>query len=202
MSNTKQVVQQGFVLNRNSWDSKGHTVISLWVITDSGPARLVIEHEKPVFFIESINQNTASDVLQTEGTAHDSKPLSLTTFEHQPVTAFYFYTLDAFYRGQEHIKRNGITVLEGDIRLHERYLMERFVYGSLCFVGTPVNRQDFTEYRDVRIKPSEYRPAFKVISLDLECSAKGELYSIGLSGCQSDSGITPCVSIVVTSSDF
>lgn len=174
------------MLNRNSWDHNGHSVVSLWVVTDDEPARLVMEHEQPLFFVESGSQKEAANLLETKNIAHDTKPLTLATFEHQSVTAFYFYTLDTFYRGQELLRKSGITVLEGDIRLHERYLMERFVYGGIRFIGNPVSRQGFTEYQNVRIKPAEYLPLFKVISLDIECSAKGELYSIGLSGCQAD----------------
>ena len=187
LNNTKQVVHQGFALQCSSWDHNGHTVISLWVITDSGPARLVIEREKPVFFVASgIQQKGAVDLLKAKGIVHDTRGLALVNFEHQPVTAFYFPTLDAFYRGQELLRKNGVTLLESDIRLHDRYLMERFVYGGIRFIGTPLHRQGFTEYRNVRIKPVEYLPEFKVISVDIECSEKGELYSIGLSGCQAD----------------
>ena len=177
---------QGFILNRNSWDYDNHTVISLWLATDHWAARLVIDHERAVFFLDSVNQQTASDLLSVAGFRFDTSALSLTTFHHQPVTAFYFYTLDAFYRAQKQLRQKNITVLEGDIRLHDRYLMERFANGAVEFIGEPVAGNSFIEYRNVRIKPAAYMPQFRIISLDIECSAKGELYSIGLSGLQAD----------------
>ncbi|MGB0361327.1 MAG: 3'-5' exonuclease, partial [Endozoicomonas sp.] len=75
-----------------------------------------------------------------------------------------------------------MPIFETDIRLHDRYLMERFTYGSLAFTGEPVQKKGYIEYRNARIKPDTFQPDFTVISLDVECSAKGELYSVGLHG--------------------
>ncbi|ELU10603.1 hypothetical protein CAPTEDRAFT_48797, partial [Capitella teleta] len=63
-----------------------------------------------------------------------------------------------------------------------RYLMERFIYGPLEFTGDPIQRQGYLEYRQARVRPAQYTPVFRMISLDVECSARGELYSIGLYG--------------------
>ncbi len=72
--------------------------------------------------------------------------------------------------------------MKNDIRLNERFLMERFTYGSLAFTGTAQQKEGYLEYRHVRVRPETYKPVFRVVSLDLECSATGELYSAGLHG--------------------
>lgn len=186
MKNTELTVQEGFILSRYSRDHNGQTVLSLWVTTRGGPARLTVKGEKPLFFVDTAHLEQVNKHLNSARIPFDSKPLALTTFAHDAVTALYFQTLDGFYRAQELLRFNGVQVFEGDIRLHERYLMERFACGGIAFVGKPIRKEGFIDYQDVRIKSSDYHPDFSVVSLDLECSAKGELYSIGLSGCQSD----------------
>ena len=183
---SKHVINQGFIIDRYSRDDHGQTEITCWVATDDGPVRLLVQQERCVFFVETGQQEAAAKHLNAVAIAHEQKPLALTTFQHQSVTAFYFYTQDAFYRAQDIFRHHGITVYEGDIRLHERFLMERFARGGIAFIGDAVPKQGFTEYHNVRLKPCDYLPAFKVVSLDIECSAKGELYSIGLSGMSLD----------------
>jgi DNA polymerase-2 len=39
------------------------------------------------------------------------------------------------------------------------------------------------ELSDIQLKPSQYIPEFRLLSLDIECSEKGQLYSIGLASC-------------------
>ncbi|MGI9274031.1 MAG: DNA polymerase II [Endozoicomonas sp.] len=186
MENTGQTINTGFLLSRHSRDRGGRTEITLWLVTDTGPARLLVENEKPVFFIPVEYRELATDLLQQSAISHELKPLELKTFQLQLISACYFPTLDAFYRAQDLLKARDIEVLEADIRLHDRYLMERFVTGAMQFTGEPVRKNGYREYRYARIKPAEYVPPFKVVSLDIECSARGELYSIGLSGLDAD----------------
>lgn len=179
-----QQAQQGFLLGCHSKDSNNHThtEIRLWLSTSQGPARLIIEHERPLFFVEQRQQSIVSKTLQQRHIPFEWRALELNNFSHQPVAALYFPTIHHHQRAQEYLRDQAITVLEADIRLHDRYLMERFVGGSLSFIGQPSQQSGFIEYREVKLKPSDYLPEFRVLSLDLECAAGGELYSVGLYG--------------------
>lgn len=174
-------IQQGFLLTRSSRDFSGQAQIVLWIKTSKGPARLVIEGEQPVFFIETGLMAEVERLLKQAQIPLNSRSLPMTTFGHQSVSALYFNTLSQSYDAQTCLKNAGITLLEADIRLHDRYLMERFVYGGLEFIGQPIQKDGYIEYRQARIRASEFRPNFEALSLDIECSEKGELYSIGLS---------------------
>ncbi|WP_180834596.1 hypothetical protein, partial [Vibrio parahaemolyticus] len=44
-------IQQGFLLTRQARDIKGQTQIELWLATEAGPTQLLVNGEKPVFFI-------------------------------------------------------------------------------------------------------------------------------------------------------
>lgn len=82
---------------------------------------------------------------------------------------------------EQRLRSAGIEVYEADIRPPERYLMERFITAPVQFTGQP-NAQGV--YCDAQLKPLPgYRPPLRLVSLDIETSERGELYSIALEGC-------------------
>ncbi|WP_066964188.1 hypothetical protein [Microbulbifer sp. Q7] len=108
--------------------------------------------------------------------------LGFQTFGFEEAAMLYFPTIDAHRRAQTLLQTRGIEVFEADFRLHDRYLMERFARGGLYFEGVAGAKDGYTEYRNVHLKGAEVQPDFKVVSLDVEYSGQGELYSIGLYG--------------------
>lgn len=174
--------QKGFLLSRHSTDRRNHTEIVLWVVTDDQPACLVIEEQKPVIFVETVAFESTENLLNRAQITFSFRHLDLTTFNHLSVTALYFNTIDGRQRARKVLGSEALPIYEADIRLHDRYLMERFTYGPLEFTGEPIQRQGYLEYRQARVRAAAFAPSFRVISLDVECSARGELYSIGLYG--------------------
>ena len=168
-----QHIQSGFLLSRHVQD-KGNTLqITLWVKTHTGAQKLVIDNELAVFFIEETNVNYAVDLLKQ----HDIKlikqqNLALQTFTQTPVHGFYFANLAQFYRARDCLKAKQIKCYEDDIRPDDRYLMERFITADIDFICTP----------QVKCKKSKDMLSIHLtmLSLDIECSMAGELYSIGL----------------------
>lgn len=174
------VSQHGFLLTQQAQDIGSNPVVSCWLSTDTGPVKLTIEGEQPIFFIASNQVTTAQQVLQEEGINCHIKSLPMQTFEHKSVSALYFNSISDFRSANYLLKQSLIMTYESDIRLDQRYLMERFICGSIEFQGQPIHHPQYTEYRQVKIRPSGYIPRLSVLSLDIECSQKGELYSIGL----------------------
>ena len=80
------------------------------------------------------------------------------------------------------MRYQGVEVIEGDFRLHDRYVIERFIRGGLAFTGDLTRRDNHREYRNCRIKSADYTPKLRALSLDIECAMDGELYSVGLVG--------------------
>lgn len=172
--------QHGFLLTQQSIDIGGVPYIHCWLATDQGPVKLTINKQQPVFFIASENSELASMALYDENIAFQIKPLAFTTFDLKPVSALYFNNISQSRSASYLLKQALIMTFESDFRLDQRYLMERFICGSLEFSGRAIQHQDYTEYVDVKVRPSDYIPSLNVISLDIECSEKGLLYSIGL----------------------
>jgi len=173
-------MQQGFLLTRHSCDRGDQTEITLWLASAEGPIQLVINGERPLFFVHHHDQERVSTALGEANLDFELRPLSLKTFEQQSITAVYFQTLKSFYRAQELLRALQITLLESDIRLHERYLMERSARGAIEFQGQPCQRQGYMQIQQAKLRGTDYVPDLKVVSVDLECSPSGELYSIAL----------------------
>ena len=182
LANVHDFIDQGFLLTRSSRDRHGATEIEYWVATTDGPARLLVKGERTVCFVTSEDTPRAQEALETLGDAVSVEPLPLRTFSGSQVSAVYTRTINDRHVALELLERQRIEVLEGDIRLHDRYLMERFVRGGLKFTGRIVQREGYREVLDCRLRPMEYRPKLCLLSLDIECDLNGTLWSVGLAG--------------------
>lgn len=170
---------EGFILTAHTIERHGKTFIEFWFMTENGAIQGISTAQQVLFFIEQKDHAQVSNLLQQSGIEHNYKPLQLKTFAHQAVGAVYFDKNSLLFKARALLQQHQISCFEDDIRLTERYLMERFVYGSALFTGKQ-ERSRVTRLTDIQCKPSQYVPQFKLLSIDLECSAKGELFSIGL----------------------
>ncbi|WP_299015346.1 DNA polymerase II [uncultured Photobacterium sp.] len=175
-----QTQSTGFVLTRQSRDVRGQTELVLWVKTEQGPCRLTIQDDKPVCFISSDDQLQAERILRTANVPVIWRPLPLKSFQHQSMHACYCQTVRDSLQVATLLRAEGIETYESDIRLADRYLMERFIRGGIAFTGISQSKSGYIEFTQVKAKSADYLPKLSVVSLDIECSEKGILYSVGL----------------------
>ncbi|MFW7526093.1 DNA polymerase II [Vibrio ostreicida] len=173
-------IQHGFLLTRHARDIAGSTQIDLWLTTDQGPVALSITGERPVFFIAQSELASAQNIAISASIFAEITALPLRDFNGIEVAACYCRTVKESRLLVQRFKNQEINVLEDDIRLADRYLMERFIKGGIAFTGTQNTQSSFTQFSNVRCRPDNYTPNMKVVSLDIECSEKGILYSVGL----------------------
>ncbi|WP_248743264.1 MULTISPECIES: DNA polymerase II [unclassified Pseudomonas] len=173
-------LQQGFVLTRHWRDTPAGTEVEFWLATDAGPRRVRLPHQPSVAFIPVAQREQAERVLADEKNV-ELRPLALQDFEHRPVLGLYCQQHGQLMRLETALNRHGIDVFEADVRPPERYLMERFITAPVWFSGTP---DADGVLLDAHLKPSpDYRPQLRLVSLDIETTEQGELYSIALEGC-------------------
>ncbi|GAK88007.1 DNA polymerase II [Vibrio ponticus] len=173
-------IQQGFLLTRQSRDVFGKTQIELWVTGDNGPTQLLIDGEKPVFFIEQQHQHQTQQVAAQQGIQCEIKNLPLKHFDQSPLSACYCTSIKEAQRLSSLLEQHDITRYEDDIRLADRYLMERFIQGGIEYTGNFKAKTNYLSATQVKCRKTDYTPQLKIVSLDIECSEKGILYSIGL----------------------
>lgn len=173
-------LQQGFILTRHWRDTSDGTEISFWLATDKGPRLIRVPHQHSVAFIPEEQRALAESLLRRERDA-ELRPLTLCDFRHRPVMGLYCRSYRRLLDCARLLREAGIDVYESDIRPPERYLMERFITAPVSFTDTPVGGGASI---DAQLKPAhDYRPALRLVSLDIETTARGDLYSIALEGC-------------------
>lgn len=173
-------LQQGFVLTRHWRDTAAGTEVSFWLATDQGPQCVRLPVQTSVIFIPEAHRKPLDWLLKGERDI-ELRPLQLCDFHHRPVLGLYTRQHRQLMDVEKRLRAAGVDVYEGDVRPPERYMMERFITAPVWFGGTPDADGILL---DTQMKPApDYRPPLKLVSLDIETTAKGDLYSIALEGC-------------------
>lgn len=173
-------IEQGFLLTRQARDISGTTQIELWVSTTNGPHQLLIGNERPVFFVPTSEVTQIRTLAEQLQLSVELKSLPLKHFDQTPLSACYCHTVKESQRLSETLNQQSIATYEDDIRLADRFLMERFIQGSIEFTGQFSRKSNYTQVSQVKSRKADYAPKLNVVSLDIECSEKGILYSVGL----------------------
>jgi DNA polymerase-2 len=173
-------LQQGFVLTRHWRDTPAGTQVEFWLATDAGPLHIRLPCQPSVAFIPAEQRALAEALLRGERDV-ELRPLDLCDFQHRPVLGLYCRQHRQLMNIEKLLRKAGVEVFEADIRPPERYLMERFITAPVCISGKP---DASGMLLDAQMKPApDYRPCLRLVSLDIETNAQGDLYSIALEGC-------------------
>ena len=172
---------QGFILTRQWRDAPAGVEIEYWLATDSGPLKVLLTAQTAVAFVESRHKTTVQALLSIVPGV-ELRELDLKSFQQEPVLGVYAKHYRSLRRLTRALEPLGVSVLEADVRPHERYLMERFITAGVRFEG---GRVEHPALIDCKLLPApDFRPSLKVVSLDIETSQHHELYSIALDGLQ------------------
>lgn len=175
-------LKQGFLLTRHWRDTATGTEVEFWLATDDGPCRLRLAPQPSVAFIPAEQREQAEAVLRGERSC-ELRPLALSDFHRRPVLGLYCHQYRQLLKLEKRLRENGIDIYESDVRPPERYLMERFITAPVLFGGRPGPDGDGALLDGVMKPVSGYRPRLQLVSLDIETSPHGDLYSIALEGC-------------------
>ncbi|HZW13153.1 MAG TPA: DNA polymerase II [Noviherbaspirillum sp.] len=174
--------KQGFLLTRHWQDTAAGTEVEFWLATDDGPRHIRLARQQSVAFIPAQQCEQAEAVLRGERSC-ELRPLALSDFHRRPVMGLYCRQYRQLLKLEKRLREQGVDVYEADVRPPERYLMERFITAPVWFDGrpSPGNSRFLIEGQ---MKPAPgYRPRLRLVSLDIETSSHGDLYSIALEGC-------------------
>ena len=167
---------EAFLLTREWRDTPNGGELVLWAAGDRGPVRAVFRGQEAVCFLPR-GQPSPPGVRR--------RALDLATLSGAPVDALYFRTRRELETHRESARGE---LYESDVRPADRFLMERFVTGPMTLHGAAVEHGRFRELVDPGIRPGEYRPALRTVSLDIETSGldgrsrDSQLWSIAVSG--------------------
>ena len=164
-------------------DTREGIALTLWLATARGPRRLLIERQEAVCFFPERQRALLEDSLQASGAELTRRTTAawrvaatkLKNLEHEPVMALYAKSGKAMAELRRRLIARGVELSEADVRPVDRFLMERFVTGSLHVPHSPS-----APAATPVVRPSDYRPRLTALSFDIETDRQAEqLYSIG-----------------------
>lgn len=164
---------QGFLLTRLWRETSTGMELVFWFATDAGPRQLRIPAQQAVAFVPAERRADIEPLLPAGVEVRD---LALQDFQRRPVLGLYAPRYRTLRDVEQRLTAAGIEVYEADVAPADRFLMERFITAP---VQLPVVGENASPLRPA----ADYRPTLRTLSLDIETSERGELYSIGLHGC-------------------
>ena len=153
-----------------------------WLASERGPLRLQFSSQESVFFIRRADLERIRNLLGNH-LSWRYVELDLNTFsaKKEPAVACYFPSQRVLNIARYKVESADISLYESDIRPTDRFLMERFIKGSLMVTGDFVHRNGFIDCANSRLVAAEYMPNLKVVSIDIETSyTEHILYSIAI----------------------
>lgn len=172
---------RGFILTRDWRDTVAGTELEFWVATDQGTRRIRVGGQRATAFVRASQKAKLEAAVAGTADAPVIKPVLLKALDQEPVAAVYVEGYRRMLQLRRRLEREGIELLEADIRPSDRFLMERFITSSILVDGGIADGPHGLV--DPVVKAADrHRPVLGVVALDIETSGRGELYSIALEG--------------------
>jgi DNA polymerase-2 len=164
-----------FVLTDEWQDIKGKNVLLFTGRSGDYPIEIIIDNNKPVFFVEK-------DVILTALTVpHKRKHVNMKNFSGIPVDALYFNTQKDLKTAEEILSSRNITTYESDVDPARRFLMEKSINAQMSVTGSAIRKDKLLSFTNPDIEPADLTPNFVIASLDIETGEKNDLlYSIAV----------------------
>ena len=175
------MIRKGYIVSKHASKRGENTIVELWVATDEGPVCLQSTSQRPVCFVNAKDSPRLLDNAVREGIELTVTADGFYTLEQIPVDTLKTNTPASMHKLRQLAQTLNITLHEADIRIEDRYLMERFIYGSLEFVAS---NPEQTRIINAKIRPAKYTPKLKSLSIDIECDEHENLFSIAFASDQ------------------
>ena len=142
-------------------------MLRYWLHSASGPLLVEQKQQEGIFFVETEDADRAKGLLGA--LLHRSRDLPLRSFNHKPVTGFYFSQQRHLRQAAKILVEQGIEPLEADVRTLDRYLMERFITASMTVTSDQFQPHERFHYvSNAALKAAEFQPQLKLLSFDIE----------------------------------
>lgn len=182
-----ETVLSGFLLTGDSEDVKGRSYLRFFGISNSGPFELILTDHQPSYYIgKEADRNCTLGIarLNTE----------LRSLEGKPVDRLRFANAGQARLWKERLSEISVTTYESDLKLPEKYLMDREIFAQVR-LSSPRgvrSRAGLTQWIDPKVEPVSEKivPKLSLLSLDIETGKQGQLFSIALHFVSSDRNTT------------
>jgi DNA polymerase II len=154
-----------------------------WLATDKGPVRIEIQNEESVFFVAESELEKAKAILGNHLRWRNAEVKLLCFHSDESAVACYFKDQRDLGFARALLLQNDLPVFEGDVRPTDRYLMERFVRGTVEVEGVAEAMSGYVGFVNPRMQAADCALDLSVVSLDIETSVTANtVISIAVTG--------------------
>ncbi len=169
---------KGYIVYATYDETSDKTLVQLFGRLENGQSFCSINTHIPYFFIEKSSlKKLKSNALKVQ-----VEETELHTFSGEPVVRVLHPLQSELIKLTKYLREKEIPTYESDIRPHQQMLIDLDVKGSLELVGESQHGERTDRlYLEPNIKPAEYKPQLKVLSIDLESDKNSDkLFCVGL----------------------
>ncbi len=165
---------EAFLLSVEWRDTGRGLELTLWGASPTdGPIRATVTGQEAVFFVPRYAETQAGRRV----------PRELRSREGADVDAVYFTSQRALVQERNRIHAASGVTLEADVKVSNRFLMERFINGSVVLRGPAQVDGGVLHFRDPNVRAAEVTPRLRTVSLDIETDGwDGPVLSLAIAG--------------------
>ncbi len=162
-------------------DEKNKAFVYLFGRLENGESFLTINEYKPYFFIKTSDVEKAKTLVKAE--FEDTKNKS---FKDDLLTKVTFNVPNEVKENRDHLEASKIKTYESDVLFITRFLIDHEITSFMEIdgehkKGNYVNKIfENPKLTGVQVNAAEELPKLKILSIDIETSMTGDLYSISM----------------------
>ncbi len=166
---------EAWLLTAEWRDTDAGIELTLWCRSNEhGPIRATLTGQQAVMFVPRTEK--------THDGRRESRPLR--SLQNEDVDAVYFTSQRAMLRERDRIRADGGVTLESDLKPTNRFLMERFINGSVHLRGSTRVEGGVLRMMNPKVTAADVTPVFRTLSLDIETDGwEGQVLSLAFAGC-------------------
>ncbi len=168
---------KGFIVSASSTILENETYVELHGRLENGESFLVLNKLNPYFFIRKKDVKNVSSLLK-KFKVEEKKYTNFEGEEVVKISASLQAELTKLFQAIHH----KVQTYEADIRPHLRFIIDNDILGCIDIEGHYESSEKIDRiYKNPQIKPCNFIPSLKIISIDTESDKKtGKLFCIGI----------------------
>jgi DNA polymerase-2 len=168
---------KGFIVQPEYVNIDNVTYVQLFGRLENGESFVSVHKFEPYFFILKEDEKKAKKVIDDLVFVKCSEK----TFSGKEVVKIVFENQTELNNARGELHDAEIDTFEADLKPQYRFLIDRGIKGSLEIDGDYENSERVDRvYKEAEIKKSDAKIDLKVASVDIETSADGKLFCIGI----------------------
>ena len=169
---------KGFIVNTDYVVEDEQAYVHLYGRLENDESFLVIKSFNPYFFIQTADKDNAKELIEFSA---DFEKTDMTNFDNEKVTKVILTNPKDVPKARSALSDNDIKSYEADVRFTMRYLMDNDIKLTVDINGQYTKGQVDRVYKEPELKPAEFEPNLRVLSIDIETSVdSSELYCVSL----------------------